>query len=403
MRKLVIIVVCILLLAGCNNNEGSNSVLQDEPSASISNVPGNYDGELTLNFSFGTRTGIYSGAVNSDGLPSGFGSFECQSSGWSFSGEWESGHWNGKGLTQWDDGTTYDGEYRNDIISGEGIYTFSDGTVISGEFADGTPLGNCTLSWPDGISFVGVFEDFLNAVGKIQNEDGVSRDASIVDGELVLVPLNDFFNDEERQEQFNVLYKSYQYLALADYVNSYFSENEVEQSDSAYTILDLIAPVLGFESKWVVDYDEFDSEYVLSFVGANSITKDNSVDVSIKGTELDIKIGFRKTGWLFFDHIALSIDGEQVYTSSVKSHDCTRNVISGNTVEEYCQCSFYDSVLEQLDAAKTVIIRFSNEDSGAVYDHTLTQNEIDALYCGLLLRVNNRELSNLIYRYNNSK
>lgn len=403
MRKLAIILVCILLLAGCSSAEGNSSTLQEEPLSIVSNAPENYDGELTLDFSFGTRTGTYSGEINDDGLPNGVGVFECKSFGWSFSGEWESGHWNGTGITKWDDGTTYDGEYQNDIISGEGIYTFPDGTVISGTFADGIPLGNCTLSWPNGISFVGVFEDFFNAVGRLQSEGGDSRDANIVDGELVLIPLNDFFNDDQRQEQFNALYKSYQYSALVDYIDAYISENEVEQSDSAYTILDLITPALEFESKWVVDFDEFDSEYVLSFVGANNITKDNSVDVSIKGTGLDIKIGFRKTGWLFFDHIALSIDGEQVYTASVKSYDCTRNVISGNTVEEYCRCSFYDSVLEQLGTAETAIIRFSTEDSGEVHDHTLTKNEIDALYCGLLLQVNNRELSNLIYRYNNPK
>lgn len=34
-----------------------------------------YEGELTLDFSFGTRTGVYSGGINSDGLPDGQGIF----------------------------------------------------------------------------------------------------------------------------------------------------------------------------------------------------------------------------------------------------------------------------------------------------------------------------------------
>lgn len=403
MKKIAIIIVCLLLLAGCNDGKADGDTLQNEPSLTESNAPETYEGELTLEFSFGTRTGMYSGEVNSDGLPNGAGTFECQSSGWTFAGEWDSGHWNGTGITKWNDGTTYDGEYQNDAIQGDGIYTFPDGNVISGKFANGAPSGNCTLAFTNGISFIGQFEDFLNATGKIEDENGSSRDASIVNGELVIVPLNDFFNDEQRQEKFNALYKSYQYSALTDYVNMYISENEIEPSDSAYAILDLITPALEYENKWIIDFDEFDSEYVLAFSGADSITTDNSVAVSIKGTGLDIKIGFHKNGWLFFDHIALSIDGEQVYTASVKSYDCTRNVISGNTIEEYCKCSFYDSVLEQLGSAETVILRFSNEDSGEVYDHTLTKDEIDALYCGLLLRVNNRELSNLIYRYNNPK
>ena len=34
-----------------------------------------YEGELTLDLSFGTRTGVYSGEINSDGLPDGQGIF----------------------------------------------------------------------------------------------------------------------------------------------------------------------------------------------------------------------------------------------------------------------------------------------------------------------------------------
>lgn len=403
MKKIVIIMVCLLLLAGCNDGNVDGDTLQSETSLTESNAPKPYEGELTLEFSFGTRTGMYSGEVNSDGLPNGVGTFECQSSGWTFAGEWDSGHWNGTGITKWNDGTMYDGEYQNDTIQGDGIYTFPDGIVISGKFADGVPSGNCTLAFTNGISFIGQFEDFLNAAGKIEDENGTSRNANIVNGELVLIPLNDFFNDAQRQEQFNTLYKSYQYSALADYINMYISENEIDSSDSAYAILDLINPALAYESKWIIAFDEFDSKYVLSFLGADSITKDSAVAVSVKDTDLNIKTGFRKTNWLFFDHIALSVNGEQIYTASVKSYDCTRNVISGKTIEEYCECSFYDNILEQLGTAETAILRFSNENSGEVYDHTLTRNEIDALYCGLLLRVNNRELSNLVYRYNNPK
>lgn len=142
--------------------------------------------EITLDFSFGSRVGIYYGDFDSDGLPTGNGTFECQTAGWVFTGEWESGHWNGTGVTKWEDGTTYDGEYQDDKICGKGVYTFSDGTVISGKFADGIPSGDCTLSWPYGVSFVGVFTDFYNATGTVQSADGDSLNADIVDGELVV-------------------------------------------------------------------------------------------------------------------------------------------------------------------------------------------------------------------------
>lgn len=142
--------------------------------------------EMTIDFSFGPRSGIYSGDLDGDGLPNGQGTFQCQDAGWSFTGKWDSGHWNSTGVTMWDDGTTYDGEYQNDIISGTGVYTFTDGTTISGVFADGVPSGDCTLLWPDGTSFIGEFTDFFNATGSIQNETGKTLAADIVDGELVV-------------------------------------------------------------------------------------------------------------------------------------------------------------------------------------------------------------------------
>lgn len=406
MKKLAIIFFCVLFLAGCSNAEKNSNTPQGEPSVGAPSTPETYEGELTLDFAFGTRTGSYSGEINSDGLPNGHGTFTSENpSGdtWTYEGDWVNGHWEGTGTSTWSGGQTYSGDFTNDSETGHGIFTMETGERYEGTFQSRSIYGEGTLYYPDGASFVGTFTDFGNATGEYCDKDGITYEATIKDGELSLRPLSDFFSEEERQNQYSELYLSYRYSELIAYINEYLSENDATSLDSAYAILDLITPASQYEENWNVSLDEFDSKYVLSFTGADNITKDNSVAVSVKGTALDIKIGFRKNGWLFFDHIALSVDGEQVYTASVKSYDCTRNVISGKTIEEYCKCSFYDSVLEQLETAQTVILRFSNEDSGEVYDHALTQNEIEALYCGLLLRENNRALSNLIYRYNNQK
>ncbi len=139
MRKLAIILVCILLLAGCNNNEGSNSVLQDEPSTSVSNVPGNYDGELTLDFSFGTRTGVYSGEIDDNGLPNGQGKFTSENSTgetWTYEGDWVAGHWEGNGIANWASGQRYTGTFSNDVQVGDGRLDYPDGSYFEGTFTD---------------------------------------------------------------------------------------------------------------------------------------------------------------------------------------------------------------------------------------------------------------------------
>lgn len=221
---------------------------------------------------------------------------------------------------------------------------------------------------------------------------------STVAKEPELVSTN-FFSDMENRLKYDELYKSYHYSELKNFIQAYIKENEVTNDDVAYTILEYIDLVIPFESEWNISFDEFDSKYILTFNEATEISSNNSVSVLLTGTNLDIKVGFRKNEWLFFDEIALSVDGKKAYSASVKSYNRTENVISGNTIEEYCSCSFYDNILESIGKSETVILRFSNKKSGEFYDHTLSQSEKDALYCGLLLRINNRDLSNLIYHY----
>lgn len=404
MKKLlsILLAVCIgFFICGC-----SQQIDKIDETDAFPTSTGGYltEEELTIDFSFGTRTGIYSGEIDDNGIPNGQGKFTSENSDgetWTYEGDWVAGHWEGNGTATWASGQIYSGEFSNDSETGRGSFTWETGERYEGRFISGTIYGEGTLYYPDGASFVGTFTDFDNATGEYCDKDGILYEAAIKDGELSLRPLNDFFSDEQRQEQYNILYQSYQYSKLASYINDYLSENETTPLDSAYSILELINPVLEYENEWVINFDDFDSTYSLTFKDANNISSKNSVVVSLKETDLDIKIGFRKNGWLFFDGIAMSIDGEQVYIASVKSYDTTRNVISGGTIEEYCYCSFYDDVLEQVGNAENVILRFSNDGSGVTFDHTLTQAEKDALYCGLLLQTNNRDLNDLLYRYNN--
>lgn len=135
----IIIFASILFLSGCSGGEGNSDILQDEPSAVISNTSGNYEGELTLDFSFGKRDGFYSGEIDDNGLPNGQGKFASKNTtgeSWTYEGDWVAGHWDGFGVSTWASGTTYIGEYKSDVQMGHGEMLFPDGSRFEGEFSN---------------------------------------------------------------------------------------------------------------------------------------------------------------------------------------------------------------------------------------------------------------------------
>lgn len=166
--------------------------------------------ELTLEFSFGERTGSYRGEVK-DGLPHGQGSFTSQNAdggAWTYAGEWDMGHWNGKGRSEWEDGTYHEGEYQNDVAEGQGVrgteteryegtfrngviaegkYYYKDVLLFEGEFdpATGRPVKG-RLYDLDGRVYEGEIDPETgepNGQGKILEADGtVSFEGTFVQG-----------------------------------------------------------------------------------------------------------------------------------------------------------------------------------------------------------------------------
>lgn len=63
-----------------------------------------------------TRTGYYTGSIDSNGLPDGYGVFEAVNSfnvAWRYIGEWSQGQISGNGFMAWDDGLMYIGQFEN--------------------------------------------------------------------------------------------------------------------------------------------------------------------------------------------------------------------------------------------------------------------------------------------------
>lgn len=126
MKKLSLLLICTILLCACGKSDPKED-------------PFEIDKEMTISFNFGDRTGTYTGEINANGLPDGIGKFKCNKSGdnerWTYYGEWDNGHFEGNGITEWDTYSHF-GFYKSDYMDGAGMYYFKDGSIKSGEFEE---------------------------------------------------------------------------------------------------------------------------------------------------------------------------------------------------------------------------------------------------------------------------
>jgi len=104
------------------------------------------DKALTLTFSFGKCTGIYTGELMG-GLPDGYGKFvsaDSDGDGWSYEGQWAAGHLFGQGTTVWEDGFSNGGWYENDLLNGEGWESWYGVLQYEGGYLDSEYNGQGT-------------------------------------------------------------------------------------------------------------------------------------------------------------------------------------------------------------------------------------------------------------------
>jgi len=118
------------------------------------------DKEMTLTFSFGERTGIYTGEAVND-LPQGNGKFSgisTQGVAWNYEGQWVNGHMQGQGTTEWVDGFTESGLYQNDFLNGEGKEVLDSVLMYEGNYKNGNYDGQGILYNSFGETvYLGVF------------------------------------------------------------------------------------------------------------------------------------------------------------------------------------------------------------------------------------------------------
>lgn len=162
MKKRILIAVFVLLLFSVATAE-SNGFLTHE--------------EITISFTYGDRTGYYTGSTL-NGVPHGYGCFETQNASgntWIYIGEFDNGLFNGNGMQVWpenseseqgifEDGNMISGISRNSSIERifEGEFTSDSRNTLVGKAynADGT------------LFFEGTIVDGICQEGTIYNSDG---------------------------------------------------------------------------------------------------------------------------------------------------------------------------------------------------------------------------------------
>jgi hypothetical protein len=154
------------------------------------------DFQITLNLSFGERSGTYTGTLE-NGLPNGIGKFyraNPEGLWWHYEGEFANGQFHGEGIITWENGRTLQGTYVDSVLNGKGIYTTvnSDGEVIiryEGWFVNGKYHGEGTLEYTDqnGIPsvYVGNFVDnVFHGEGRIYRRGQHSHEGVFENGDL---------------------------------------------------------------------------------------------------------------------------------------------------------------------------------------------------------------------------
>lgn len=135
--------------------------------------------QMTLNFSYGDRAGVYTGEVNDQGIPNGKGKFTTKNPKGEeliYEGDFVDGHKKGTGKTTWPSSKQHEeGTYDNDMLNGQGSKTMvvnGQEKTYTGNFENDLPMleavgMNTPVSYADwSYSVTGV--DTQNSLGNKQ-------------------------------------------------------------------------------------------------------------------------------------------------------------------------------------------------------------------------------------------
>lgn len=178
----ILLIISLLIFSSCSGVsqdeydalKSENSSLKEQLDALSNSQSTSFviEQAMTISFNFGEREGFYTGTINSNGLPDGYGEFQNNSSDnpWTYYGEWSDGHFSGNGITQWDE-SVHIGLYENDYMEGIGLRYLNDGSIVfCGIYKEDEPY----------ISFIPEMSDASSSI----SESPTTASKDIASGEL---------------------------------------------------------------------------------------------------------------------------------------------------------------------------------------------------------------------------
>lgn len=420
MKRIYALMLCLaLLLAGCGTTKTSESSPQ-------------VGQEITVTFDFGDRTGIYIGEYDGNDRPHGYGVFTSERTDgtkWTYSGQWEHGHWNGYGSTVWENGQMYAGEYSNDYVFGYGMYNLAGGEyaigecndsglngmgmhvtptgeAVTGKYVNGVPTGWCAMYLTgvyDGYVFWGYFEDGESS-GVCYTPDGRTLNAEYRNSQLsvggggTIEGATDPVDTQPEATETTTTVKTWlsqneletcqtylttcQYSELSEYLLGLLENEDLAESALLTDILSDCSSLEELSPKCDIQIDSIEKETTVYYKGLTEIGRTICVvpyasATSKYSTSPNYQLGFIKSGWLFFDEVIVTSDNVDSKSMSCNYYDTIHDVLSGGTISEYVYSGYLN--IAPFAADSNPVIRFKNSDTKETYDHQLTDLEIEAI------------------------
>lgn len=182
-------------------------------------------------------------------------------------------------------------------------------------------------------------------------------------------------------------------------VQNYIYNSNPPSYDNAYYIQSVLSPIVESWDHIDVQYDSIEDYAKFTYKDANVINDRVHFVPYALTNEKHIRalIGFYDSDWLFFDRIIISSNDN--ITISVSS-DKIEDIISGSKIYEAYDVSLDDDDITELLSNSIHTIRFKS-DNDTYKDYEMTKEEFDALMCISKFQKVRNILSDLLFHFQN--
>lgn len=209
---------------------------------------------------------------------------------------------------------------------------------------------------------------------------------------------NDFFSNIDKEEYYSN-YHSGRYDLIYEDVLGYINEYTPIDTDNAYTLKEILDPVMEVWDDVAINYDSFEEQASFYCNGVQNISQTIHFVpyATTKDRNIFVSVGFMSDDWLFTDDIQIKTSDDYIRLYSPITE--TQDVLNGGMIQEMFSYSFDDDDIAEFNTSNSHVMRFSNDDSGRYLDFTMTKEEEHAFdVISRFWNVRN-QLDDLAYNY----